>query len=69
MSKYYVQCGPLQLILLARSSRQAALSAVDRMMQNHLWIYDDPDLHDGDQRDHFGTIHKLRYYEDRGSHV
>jgi hypothetical protein len=52
MSKFYVQCGPLQIILTADSVEQAALSALDQMLQAHLWIYDDPDLSEQDRRDH-----------------
>ena len=52
MAKYYVQCGPIQSILLADSVDQAALVAIDRVLQNHLWIYDDPELTEPHQRDH-----------------
>lgn len=52
MSKYYVQCGPIEVILIAESEDQAAMAALDRMLQNHLWIYDDAGLTDGDRRDH-----------------
>lgn len=52
MSKYYVQCGPIRILLSASSFEQAALSALDRTLQLHLWIYDDPGLTEGDCRDH-----------------
>ena len=52
MPKYYVQCGPIQTILTADSKDQAALGAVDRTLQNHLWIYDDQGLTEQDRRDH-----------------
>ncbi len=52
MSKFYVQCGPIQTILAADSVEHAALSALDHTLQNHLWIYDDPDLTEQDRRDH-----------------
>ena len=52
MSKFYVQCGPIQVILEADSVDQAALSALDRTLQTHLWIYDDPGLTEQDCRDH-----------------
>ena len=52
MSKFYVQCGPIQTILEADSVEQAALSGLDRTLQNHLWIYDDPGLSEQDRRNH-----------------
>ncbi len=52
MSKFYVQCGPIQAILEADSVEQAALSGLDRTLQNHLWIYDDPGLSEQDRRNH-----------------
>lgn len=52
MSKYYVQCGPIQTILEADSIDQAALAGMDRTLQTHLWIYDDPGLSEQDRRDH-----------------
>jgi hypothetical protein len=52
MSKFYVQCGPIQVILQADSAEQAALSALDKTLQCHLWIYDDADLSDTDRQDH-----------------
>ncbi|MGI9473166.1 MAG: hypothetical protein ACR2NZ_16615 [Rubripirellula sp.] len=52
MSKYYVQCGPIRVLLTASSPDQAAMSALDRTLQLHLWIYDDPGLTEGDCRDH-----------------
>ncbi len=52
MAKFYVQCGPLQLILVADSIRQAALSAIDKSLQTHLWIYDDAELSNQNRRDH-----------------
>ncbi len=52
MSKYYVQCGPIEVILVADSEEQAAMAALDRTLQTHLWIYDDPGLTDLDRRGH-----------------
>jgi hypothetical protein len=52
MPKFYVQCGPVQMILIADSAEQAALSGLDRTLQAHLWIYDDPGLSERDCRDH-----------------
>ena len=52
MAKYYVQCGSTRCVLTADSLEQAALSAMDRSLQAHLWIYDDPDLDEQDCRDH-----------------
>ena len=52
VAKYYVQCGPVQLVLDADSVDAAALSALDRSLQAHLWIYDDQDLTELDCRDH-----------------
>lgn len=52
MPKYYVQCGPIQTILNSDSSDQAALAALDRTLQSHLWIYDDRGLTEQECRDH-----------------
>lgn len=52
MPKFYVQCGPVQVIFNADSTEQAALSALDRTLQNHLWIYDDPGLTPQECHDH-----------------
>jgi hypothetical protein len=52
MSKFYVQCGPLEVVLSASSADQAAMSALDRTLQTHLWIYDDTGLTDLNRRDH-----------------
>ena len=52
MPKYYVQCGPIQTVLLADSVEHAALCALDLTLQNHLWIYDDPGLGEQDRHDH-----------------
>ena len=50
--KFYVQCGPVQMILTAESARCAALSALGRSLNQHLWIYDDTGLTDQNRRDH-----------------
>ncbi len=50
--KFYVQCGPVRTILLADCHQHAAMSALDRSLQTHLWIYDDPQLSERDQQDH-----------------
>ena len=52
MPKFYVQCGPIEVILTADSHQHAALSALDRHLQNHVWIYDDPGLSERDRHDH-----------------
>lgn len=52
MAKFYVQCGPVELILIADSIRQAALAAIDKSLQAHVWIYDDAGLSHQDRRDH-----------------
>lgn len=52
MAKYYVQCGPIRTILLADSIEQAAMSALDRTLQAHVWIYDDPQLSARDCHEH-----------------
>lgn len=52
MSKYYLQCGPIQTILEADSVEHAALCGLDRALQAHLWIYDDPGLTEQDCRNH-----------------
>lgn len=52
MAKYYVQCGPIQVIISADSVDSAALAALDQNLQSHVWIYDDRQLTDQDCRDH-----------------
>ena len=52
MSKYYVQCGPIRAIVVSASMEQASLEALNESLQNHLWIYDDPGLSNGDCRNH-----------------
>ena len=52
MAKFYVQCGPIESILIADSAQQAAMAAIDHSLQSHLWIYDDPGLTASDCRDH-----------------
>lgn len=52
MSKYYVECGCVQVVLTAESAEQAALACLDRVLQMHLWIYDDPCLTERDCREH-----------------
>jgi len=52
MSKYYVQCGPVRMVLSADGVEMAAVSAIERALQCHLWIYDDPDLSDEERRMH-----------------
>ena len=48
MAKFYVQCGNIEVILTAETVEQAALSALDRSLQSHLWIYDDAGLSEAD---------------------
>lgn len=52
MAKFYVQCGPVRVILIAEGIRHAALTAIDRVLSPHSWIYDDPDLSEDDRRTH-----------------
>ncbi len=52
MPKFYVQCGPIHVVLLAESVENAAMAGLDRSLQNHLWIYDDPRLSEQDCQDH-----------------
>ena len=52
MAKYYVQCGPVRVVLAADSIDSAALAALDRSLRTHRWIYDDQDLNERDCRDH-----------------
>jgi hypothetical protein len=52
MSKYYVTCGSLSLVVTAESAHQAAIRLLDEAMASHVWIYDDADLSDSDRRDH-----------------
>lgn len=52
MPKFYVQCGSIETILSSDSFESAALAALDRTLQAHLWIYDDADLDDQTRHDH-----------------
>lgn len=52
MPKYYVQCGPVEIVLSAETLESAAVAALDRALRVHLWIYDDPGLTDLNRRDH-----------------
>ena len=52
MAKFYIQCGSIEVVLTADSAEQAALSALDRSLQQHLWIYDDEGLSEEDRRLH-----------------
>lgn len=52
MAKFYVQCGSIEVVLNADSGEQAALSSLDRSLQQHLWIYDDEGLSEEDCRMH-----------------
>lgn len=52
MPKYYVQCGPVSIVLTASCAESAALAALDRSLQEHVWIYDDAGLSNHDRRTH-----------------
>ena len=52
MAKYYVQCGPIQVIINADSVDSAAFAAIDKSLHSHAWIYDDKQLSEQDCRDH-----------------
>jgi hypothetical protein len=52
MSKFYVQCGPIEVVLSAATAEQAAMVAIDSALQSHLWIYEDEGLSDVQRRDH-----------------
>src|SRR6056297_3069819 len=52
MPKFYVQCGPVRSILEADSPDHAALVALDRTLQTHGWMYDDPGLTERDRHAH-----------------
>jgi hypothetical protein len=52
MSKFYVQCGPIETVLSASTAEQAAMVAIDSALQSHLWIYEDAGLSDVQRRDH-----------------
>ncbi len=52
MSKFYVTCGSLELVVTAESARQAAMRLIDEAMAGQIWIYDDAGLSDADRRDH-----------------
>ncbi len=52
MAKFYVQCGPVQVVNQADTVDKAALAAIDQAMQPHLWIYDDEGLTEADCQNH-----------------
>ncbi len=52
MSKYYVQCGSLELVISRETAECAAIAAIDRFMAPHLWIYEDESLGDSDRLRH-----------------
>ena len=52
MSKFYVSCGPISLVVTAVDTEAAAMQLIDRALQPHRWIYDDAGLSDDDRRDH-----------------
>ena len=52
MPKFYVQCGPVEIVLHADCIESAAISALDCHLQTHTWIYDDDGLTEQDCRDH-----------------
>lgn len=52
MSKFYVQSGELRLVLVAETVELAAIAAVDTIMSQHLWIYEEETLRDEIRRDH-----------------
>ncbi len=52
MSKFYIQSGSLRLVLNSESPLLAAISAVDNLLNPHVWIYDDLSLRDEVRRDH-----------------
>ncbi len=52
MSKFYVSCGPISLVIEAADADAAAMALIDRALQPHRWIYDDAGLSDDDRRDH-----------------
>lgn len=52
MAKFYVQCGSLELVQTTDSAESAALAIIDRVLQPHLWIYDDEGLSEQECRQH-----------------
>lgn len=52
MPKFYIQCGHMELVLSSDCAESAALAVIDRVLQPHVWIYDDPDLSEDDCRQH-----------------
>lgn len=52
MPKFYVDAGAVRLVLSADGEESAALAAIERCLQGHLWIFDDPDLSAEDCRTH-----------------
>ena len=52
MSKYYVQCGSVELVIARETSECAAIAIIDRILAPHLWIYDDPKLSDRQRLQH-----------------
>lgn len=52
MAKFYVDCGPVRIVLTGDSADAAVAVALDRVFAADEWIYRDPDLGYVDRRDH-----------------
>jgi hypothetical protein len=52
MAKFYLRCGQFELVQSADSPESAALAIIDRILEPHLWIYDDSKLSDLDRLQH-----------------
>ncbi len=52
MSKFYVVCGSLNLVVTAPSAKHAALRLMDEALAAHLWIYEDAGLAEQERHDH-----------------
>lgn len=52
MAKFYVDCGPVRIVLTCDSADAAVSVTLDRVFAADEWIYHDPDLGFVDRRDH-----------------
>lgn len=52
MPKFYVTCGCQHLVIQAESAEMGAMRLLDELLGEHVWIYDDAGLSEGERRDH-----------------
>ncbi len=55
MSKFYAQSGSRSIIIIADDAVDAASKLVDQVLGDHVWIYGDETLSEGDRRAHIAV--------------